>query len=231
MQDFHFPGQPRRFFETYDGYQDALQREVNGSAYTKYDLYEWRQTTVGMTLERDLLGGIVRPLVGLRLRCTAIHDFTGDRVDAEDSSGHCVRAIEQPTRMHTDCLAGVITGCDGGFENLLTLGVSVDTLDFEPDPYAGLLAQAVAEFSRKALGSDFEYERLTSSISAYRMLFPNWRGWCWRAAACTRCSSTTSPSSACRRWRSTRAITAGSAGSTPCAASLINASSAIRPCW
>jgi hypothetical protein len=172
MQDFHFPGAPGRFFETYDGYQDALQREVNGSAYTKYDLYEWRQTTFGMTLERDLLGGIVRPLVGLRLRYTAIHDFTGDRVDAEDSSGHSVRAIEQPTRMHTDCLAGVINGCHGGFENLLTLGVSVDTLDFEPDPYAGLLAQVVAEFSGKALGSDFEYERLTSSISAYRTLFP-----------------------------------------------------------
>ena len=172
MQDFHFPGAPGRFFETYDGYQDALQREVNGSAYTKYDLYEWRQITFGTTLERDLFGGIVRPLVGLRLRYTAIHDPTGDRVDAEDSSGHSVSAIEQPTRMHTDCLAGVITGCHGGFENLLTLGVSVDTLDFEPDPYAGVLAQAVAEFSGKALGSDFEYERVTSSISAYRMLFP-----------------------------------------------------------
>jgi hypothetical protein len=88
MQDFHFPGAPGRFFETYDGYQNALKQEVGGLAYTKYDLYESGQTTFGMTLERDLFGGIVRPLVGLRLRYTAIHDLTGDRVDAEDSSGN-----------------------------------------------------------------------------------------------------------------------------------------------
>jgi outer membrane protein assembly factor BamA len=172
MQDLSFPGKPGKSYTTYKHYQDALRQEVNDFAYTKYNLYEWRQTTVGVTLERDLFGGIVRPLVGLRVRYTDIHDFTGARVDAEDASGDDVRATQQPTRLHTDCLAGVITGCQGGFENLLTLGVSVDTLDFEPDPYAGLLAQVVAEFSGRALASDWEYERITSSIAAYRMVFP-----------------------------------------------------------
>ena len=173
MRDFRFPGEPGRLFSTYNSYQDALRREVNGFAYTEYDRYESRQTTSGVTVERDLFGGIVRPLVGLRLRYTDIHDVTGDRVDAEDATGHSVRATQQPTRMHTDCLAGEISGCHGGFENLLTLGLSVDTLDFEPDPYSGLLAQVVAEFSGKALGSDFEYERVTSSITGYRAVFPN----------------------------------------------------------
>lgn len=173
MQDLHFPGAPGRVFHTYNGYQDALRREVNGRAYTKYDLYESNQTTFGVTVERDLFGGIFRPLVGLRLRYTTIGDVTGHRIDAEDASGHSLRATEQPTRMHTDCVAGVITGCHGGFENLVTLGLSFDTLDFEPDPYNGLLAQVVAEFSGKALGSDFEYERVTFSTSAYRAVFPN----------------------------------------------------------
>ena len=172
MQDLHFPGAPGKFFATYDSYQDALSQEVNGSAYTKYDLYESRQTSFDVAVERDTFGGIVRPLIGIGVRYTDIRDFTGSKVDAEDSSGHDVTAIEQSTRMHTDCLAGVITGCQGGFENLLKLGISLDTLDFEPDPYSGVLAQAVAEFSGKALGSDFEYERVTSSISGYRMLFP-----------------------------------------------------------
>ena len=173
MQGFHFPGAPGRSFRTYDDYQDALRREVNGFAYTEYDQYESSQATFGVTVERDMFGGIVRPLVGLRLRYTQIGDSSGDRVDAEDASGHDLKANQQPTRMHSDCLAGVISGCHGGFENLLTLGLSMDTLDFEPDPYSGLLAQAVAEFSGKALGSDFEYERVTLSISAYRALFPN----------------------------------------------------------
>lgn len=173
MQDLHFPGAPGKFFNTYDGYQNALSQEANGSAYTKYDLYESRQTSFDVAVERDTFGGIVRPLIGIGVRYTDIRDFTGSKVDAEDSSGHDVTAIEQPTRMHTDCLAGVITGCHGGFDNVLKLGVSLDTLDFEPDPYHGVLAQVVAELSGKALGSDFEYERVTFSASGYRMVFPD----------------------------------------------------------
>jgi len=172
MQDLHFPGAPGRFFDTYDSYQDALSKEVNGFAYTKYDLYESRQTAFDVAVEREIFGGIVRPLIGTGVRYTDIRDFTGSKVDAEDSSGHDVTAIQQPTRMHTDCMAGVITGCHGGFENLLKLGVSVDTLDFEPDPYNGVLAQAVGELSGRALGSDFEYYRVTFSSAGYRMIFP-----------------------------------------------------------
>jgi outer membrane protein assembly factor BamA len=172
MQDLHFPRTPGRLFGTYNGYQDALRQAVDGLAYTKYDLYESRRTSFDVAVERDMFGGIVRPLIGIGVRYTDLRDFTGSKVDAEDSSGHDVSAIEQPTRTHTDCVAGVITGCHGGFENLLKLGISLDTLDFEPDPYSGVLAQVVAEFSGKALGSDFEYERVTSSISGYRMLFP-----------------------------------------------------------
>jgi outer membrane protein assembly factor BamA len=168
MQDFHFPGAPGQFFKTYNGYQDALSRK----AYPKYDLYESRETSFGVAVERDVFGGIVRPLIGIGVRYTDLRDFTGSKIDAEDAAGHNVSAIEPPTRMHTDCQAGVITGCHGGFDNVLKLGISLDTLDFEPDPYSGVLAQAVAEFSGKAVGSDFEYERVTSSISAYRMLFP-----------------------------------------------------------
>jgi outer membrane protein assembly factor BamA len=172
MQDLHFPGAPGRFFQTYDGYQNALSQEVDGLAYTKHDLYESHETAFGVAVERDVFGGIVRPLIGIGVRYTDIRDLTGSKVDAKDSSGHDVSAIAQPTRMHTDCQAGVITGCHGGFDNVLKLGVSLDTLDFEPDPYSGVLAQVVAEFSGKVLGSDFEHERVTSSISAYRMLFP-----------------------------------------------------------
>lgn len=168
MQDFHFPGAPGKFFDTYNGYQNALRQ----AGYTKYDLYESRQTSLDVAVERDTFGGIVRPLLGVAVRYTDFRDFTGSTVDAESPSGRDVTAVEPPTRMHTDCLAGVITGCHGGFDNVLKLGVSLDTLDFEPDPYHGVLAQVVAEISGKALGSDFEYERVTFSASGYRMVFP-----------------------------------------------------------
>ncbi|MGD0948369.1 MAG: hypothetical protein ABSA52_13150 [Candidatus Binatia bacterium] len=95
---------------------------------------ESRQTSFDVAVERDTFGGTMRPLIGIGVRYTDIRDFTGSKVDTEDSSGHDVTAIEQPPRMHTDCQDGVITGCHGGFENLLKLGISLDTLDFEPDP-------------------------------------------------------------------------------------------------
>jgi hypothetical protein len=173
LQDFNFPGAPGQSFRTYNGYQNALRQEVNGYAYTKYDLYQTRETSFGVAVERDVFGGIVRPLIGVDVRYIDLRDFTGSRVDAETSSGDDVRATEQPTRMHTDCQAGVITGCSGGFDNVLKLGVALDTLDFEPDPYSGVLAQAVAELSAKALGSDFDYQRLTFSTSGYKTVFPN----------------------------------------------------------
>ena len=171
MQDFNFPGQPGRGFETYDGYQNALRQENNGLAYTKYDLYETRETSFGVAVERDVFGGIVRPLLGVSVRYIDLRDFTGSSVDAENS-GHGVTATEQPTRMHADCQAGRISGCNGGFDNLLKLGISLDTLDFEPDPYSGVLAQVVAEISAKELGSDFDYQRVTLSTSGYRTIFP-----------------------------------------------------------
>ncbi len=173
MRDFNFPGAPEQLFTTYNGYQNALRRAVDALAYTKYDLYESRETAFGLALERDVFGGIVRPLLGVAVRYTDLRDFTGSSVDAENASGADVRATEQPTRMHTDCQAGVITGCSGGFDNILKLGVSLDTLDFEPDPYSGVLVQTVAELSTKALGSDFDYQRLTFSASGYRAVFPN----------------------------------------------------------
>lgn len=49
----------------------------------------------------------------------------------------------------------------------------MDTFDFKPYLYSGVLAQGVAEFSGKALGSNFEYERVTFSASGYRMVFPD----------------------------------------------------------
>jgi len=62
LQDFNFPGAPGQSFRTYNGYQNALRQEVNGFAYTKYDLYETRETAFDVAVERDLFGGIVRPL-------------------------------------------------------------------------------------------------------------------------------------------------------------------------
>ncbi len=162
-----FPGAPGQTFSTYDSYKSALQQERNGLTYAKYD--EWRNTTVdfGVTVERDVAGGIVRPLVGLSFRYVGVEDFTGQTVDARDPSGAKVGATQQSTHLRDDHLAGKISGFDGGWDCFLKLGITVDTRDFEPNPSRGILGQITAELSTRFLGSSFDYQRVTTSLGGY----------------------------------------------------------------
>ena len=165
-QKLHFPGSPN-FFNHFDDYQDAIEQRTNGTTYAKFNKWKSQDTIWGLVGERDLFGGIVRPLLGLQFRYTHVGDYTGEQVDAKGGS-----AIENPTKLLTDHQAGVIDGFDGGWDNYLKAGISVDTRDFEPDPSSGILGQVVSEISTRYLGSDFDYQRVTSSLSGYQDVLP-----------------------------------------------------------
>lgn len=120
-----------------------------------------------LNVERDLLGGIMRLLGGLQFRRVTVDDYTGEVVDALADDGNSVPATEQPTHLFEDDEAGRISGFGGGWDNFLELGATVDTRDFEPDPSAGVLGQLTGEYSTQALGSDFDYQRITTSLAAY----------------------------------------------------------------
>jgi outer membrane protein assembly factor BamA len=145
---------------------------VNGETYAKYS--QWTSREVGgiVMLERDFLGGIVRPLIGLRIWHTDVLDYTGQKVDAVNADGKKVEAIELPTKLREDFDAGNVRGFDGGFDDFVKLGLSYDTRDFEPDPNEGVLGQITAELGTNLVGSDFDYQRLTTSIAAFHDLAP-----------------------------------------------------------
>ncbi|HTL54315.1 MAG TPA: BamA/TamA family outer membrane protein [Candidatus Limnocylindrales bacterium] len=162
LEPLSFPGSPETF-SSYEDYYDALKRNQDGKTWERYDDYHRTEALGVVTVERDYLGGLLRPQAGLQISHVRVQDYTGDTIDG---------AVMQETRLHEDYLAGRIVGFDGGWDNALKIGVTYDTRDFEPDPSAGVMLQVVGRFSGTWLGSEFDYQQFTFSAREFFNLLP-----------------------------------------------------------
>ena len=164
-QNLRFSGDPTRTFSSFSAYQDALERtRPDGTTYQLYDQILLERPFSVLTLERSLLGGILRSQFGVTISHGNIHDYTGTRTE----SG----AVQASTRFREDCAAKLIVGCDGGWDNTVRVGLAFDTRDFEPDPNKGIYADLAADFGAKALGSDFLYSRVMLAVRGYYSPIP-----------------------------------------------------------
>jgi Omp85 superfamily domain len=145
-------------YDNFDDYTHALERNVNGQTWERYNDYSKTRAGGVITVERDFWGGWLRPQLGFQFYHVNVKDYTGDEIDG---------AIMQPTRLFTDQQAGNVIGFDGGWDNAVKIGLSFDTRDFEPDPSSGVLLQSVARISSEALGSAFEYQQINFNARAY----------------------------------------------------------------
>jgi len=155
-----YPGSPLAY-DDFDEYNDALERNVNGQTWERYNKYRKTQTGGLLTLERDFWGGWFRPQFGMQFSYIDVRDYTGDTIDG---------AVMQPTRLFTDQQAGNVIGFNGGWDNALKIGLTFDTRDFEPDPASGVMLQAVGRISSEIIGSSFDYQQLTFSGRAFHNL-------------------------------------------------------------
>jgi hypothetical protein len=137
--------------------------------YAKYNIYELRRPVLQLALERNMLGGVLRSMVGTNLSYSALNDYTGDltATSQKDGSGNTMYVPEAQTLLAHDCAAKLIVGCNGGWDNVLRLALSIDTRDFEPDPNSGIYAELSSEFGTKALGSQYQYMRLMGSVRGF----------------------------------------------------------------
>lgn len=164
-RSLRFSGDPTRTFSSYSAYQDALERtRPDGTTYQLYDQILLERPFSVLTLERSLLGGILRTQFGLTISHGNIHDYTGSRSD----NG----AIQASTRFSEDCAAKLIVGCNGGWDNTLRVGIAFDTRDFEPDPNKGIYADLAGDFGTQALGSEFLYSRVMLAVRGYYSPIP-----------------------------------------------------------
>ncbi|CAN5764712.1 DUF5982 domain-containing protein [soil metagenome] len=168
-----FPGMPGVDFDKYSDYIDAQHHAVNGVAYSKYNQFDEIRPLWIASIERSFLADRVRVLGGFGLSYASIRDYTGKKVDAVDDTGSSVQATEAPTKLREDCDAARITGCSGGRENFLRLGLSYDTRDFEPDPNTGVFADLAMDIGTVAIGSEYDYVRVLAAARGYWSPIPD----------------------------------------------------------
>lgn len=152
-------------FRSFERYQAELDRvDEQGQTRTRYDSYRLLRPMALLSLERPLWGGRVRPLVGAGISYNQIEDYTGETVNVGSSER---RAVMGATRLSEDCQAGLIEGCQGGWNNFLRLGLSFDTRDFEPDPNQGVFIDAALDVGTALLGSEYDWVRVMLTPRAY----------------------------------------------------------------
>jgi Omp85 superfamily domain len=161
---------------THASYDDqtaaASQLGLDGTASPNYNHYEYVNPVASVTLERDFWGGRIRALYGFLAQYDGITKYDGQPTQGIESNGQSIAAIHGPTKLGLDCRAGRVTGCDGGFDNLIKAGIALDTRDFEPDPTKGFFIDATSEWSSRAFGSATDYIRFTAAARAYWSPFP-----------------------------------------------------------
>lgn len=162
LDSLHYPGSPETF-RRLDDFRDAIEDTSGGITWAKYAAYHQRVFIGAFNLEHDLMGGLLRPLVGLQFSRVGVTDYTGRTVDG---------AVQQETKLAEDDRLGRIRGFDGGWDNSVRLGLAYDSRDYEPDPTSGFLAQAFVSGALRALGSEFNYGQSTVGLTGYTPVLP-----------------------------------------------------------
>ena len=158
-----FPGNPGVTYGQASDYLDALKENQDGKTWARFNSYDKRQYLFKADLERDYLGGLLRPLLGLQISHLQAVDYTGVEVNG---------AINQETLLHQDYREGRIRGFDGGWLNFLRLGLTYDSRDYEPNPTSGVLGQLQLEGTTRWVGANSDYGHVTVGWQGYHRLLP-----------------------------------------------------------
>lgn len=166
LEPLRFPGSPMAY-DSYGDYAADQKRVQGGMTWGKYDQFDLVRPVFVAGVERLFLSDQVRVMAGIGITYAGIDDYTGEQVDAVDETGEDTTATMAATRLRADCDAGLLVGCEGGRDNLLRLGISYDTRDFEPDPNSGVFVDVGFDIGTAALGSEYDYLRLMVAARGY----------------------------------------------------------------
>lgn len=168
LDPLSFPGAATTFAHFSD-YQSALDRITpNGTTWHRFNRYRVSHPLLIASVERSLLRGLLRPLVGIGFNAYSLKRYGGDVDHLPDATGTTIAAPNEPTRLDGDCAAPArIVGCGGGWDNYLRLGLSLDTRDFEPDPNHGVLIDVALDRGTRWLGGRYDWTRLMLAARGY----------------------------------------------------------------
>jgi outer membrane protein assembly factor BamA len=134
---------------TYSDYVAGL-----GSLNEYYNGYRKEEGILNVSFERSLYKSRVRLVGG--------YEFA--RVG--------ISALQASSLIANDAAAGTISGVGVGNISMAQAGLVYDTRDLEPDPSRGLFAEITNEFSNKALGSSYDFNKTFLHVRWYYPLFP-----------------------------------------------------------
>lgn len=165
-----------RVYESYADYErDSNRVQPDGTTYALYDVVDAEKPYLDARVERQFFEGRVRALAGLSFARGVMRQYQpGLEVNAVGDHGERVRAPLHGSRLADDCEHGLVVGCAGGWDNLVSLGLTFDTRDYEPDPNRGVFAEAVFQWATRAVASQYEYVRFLGAVRGYYSPFPQW---------------------------------------------------------
>jgi len=117
LRPLQFAGSPMTF-KTFD----ATARPSSRSRTARPTASTTSTTCCGRSSSRAssaFFSDRIRVLGGVGFSYAKIRDYSGQQVDAVDGSGGSTTATEAQTRLKTDCMAGLLVGCDGGRDDFL----------------------------------------------------------------------------------------------------------------
>jgi len=164
LEPLHYPGSSRTFSQ-FDDFKSAIKSTAGGITWAEYTAYHQRLFVGAFNFEYDLMGGLLRPLVGMQFGRVGVTDYTGRTMHD---------ANEQETKLAEDDRLGKILGFDGGWDNSVRVGLAYDSRDYEPDPTSGILAQAFLSGALRAIGSEFDYGQATFGVTGYTPIIPSY---------------------------------------------------------
>ncbi|GAB3641169.1 Omp85 family outer membrane protein [Spirosoma arcticum] len=172
------PSDPTVTFATYADYNRArstLRSGQEGEAALVSDALSnrFRETEFMLNLKADYaLGrGKWRVMGGYEIQSLAYKTFQGTETDAIDPvTGAETKAPNGTSLLARDAQQGLIFGLDGGRISIVQGALIYDTRDFEPDPTRGVYVEVANEFSNRAIGSQFNFNKLFLQGRIYRQL-------------------------------------------------------------
>ncbi|HWZ23328.1 MAG TPA: DUF5982 domain-containing protein [Cytophagaceae bacterium] len=159
----------------YKDYSKALETTNGNYNNSFYNGYTKEEYIFNMSGERSYMDGKLRLLAGIEAAWLNITTFDGktNKHSIDPVTGQTSYSTNAPTRISQDFNNGSIVGVGKNFVDFLQVGIVYDTRDLEPDPGKGIFAELTNEFSNKALGSAFNFNKTFVQVKVYKKLFPS----------------------------------------------------------
>lgn len=134
---------------TFSQYQNGLTDDVKN-----YNKYTKQEALVNVSMERHFFDGKLRALIGYEY---AQVNFT---------------PVGNISLLQNDFNSNKIVGVGKNNVTFLQSGFIYDTRNLETDPTNGIFAELLNELSLKALGSQYNFNKLFFHVNYYKSLFP-----------------------------------------------------------